>query len=277
MGSAQQALDDWVASNPGSDPSWAPESIRNAAWEEAGRPDYQDPIYGPGGSVTGYNTDPSYTGGGGGSGGALGGGGSYNQMMAEMQRRAALLSLVPNPNKDRMDRSLAAIFSNEQGVREGAVKGDWDVGDWRRSVQEWLGDRDALAYAVDQGYMPAPPPRTIEEAVDDRTLEILRGQGLMSGELESRYNARLQAIYDAEMAGTEAPAMEPGGVEGSRFLPPTPSMQLWNRVFNQAEREGTGQLFQAMGLLPSLLTDQIQRLAPPGGETNLGSLLFRRR
>ncbi len=49
--SAQEELEKWVREHPGSDASWAPQNLREAAWREAGSPDYNEKV---------KNNEPGY-------------------------------------------------------------------------------------------------------------------------------------------------------------------------------------------------------------------------
>lgn len=201
----------------------------------------------------------------------------FSALMADLQRRAGILGVSATPaNKTRQERALAAIWDSDQGARQTYLNSpEIAANDWKGAVTKFLDGKDPVTYATDQGFMPKAPPRTLAEMVDARTLEILKGQGLASPNLEERVNKQLEAAYQADLAGTEAPKPELTG-EGGSFLPPIPSTQFWSQVLNQPEREGAAQLFQAMGLTPQQLADQITRLAPPAGASSLAAPLYRR-
>mgnify|MGYP001605574573 CR=1 FL=1 len=197
------------------------------------------------------------------------------------ERRLALQGFTPRPGKDRLSRSLAALWSNVPDVRELAVNAaDFGATDYQSAAKRYLaglGDagKDPVAYAVAQGFMPKLPPRTISELVDERTLQILKGQGLVAPGLQASLNKQLEDAYQAELAGTEPPKLEPVPGGGGMLLP-IPSMQLYGQDLNVGEREGVISLAKALGLTSEQFLDQITRLAPPTGRAATAQQVFRR-
>ncbi len=206
----------------------------------------------------------------------------------DFARRQQLLNFRPAPaDRSRTERAYAAIFQGLPQVQElAATATDFPVQDYRTAVQRYFAttndpdvvkaNRDPVAFAEQQGLIPKPPPRKATDIMDEVILGHLRDAGLMAPELEARVTAQLQARADAEARGEDMANLTPAQVGGSRFLPPIPSAQFFNQA-NVAERQGLGQLFGALGVSPELLQDQVRRLAPPGGGSNLASLMFRAR
>lgn len=282
MGAGRDALNQWLAQNPGSDPSWAPQEIRHGAWAE----EPTDYLAKAAAKTAGFAT--TYGGAGYGRqpddwlGAAMGGWAPP----ASWQRRMSLLGFTPAPGKDRMSRSLAAAFQNVPAVRELAISAeDFPVTDYQTAARRYLttlGEEgaDPIAWAVKQGFMPKLPARTIPELVGpgpagERMMKILGSQGLLSPELQRQLEQQLEAVYQAEMEGTEAPEFKPAPGGGS-FLPPVPSMQFYNQLLGAGEREGVRDLFGAMEISPEELADMMAKVAPPGGGSNLARRVYRR-
>ena len=210
----------------------------------------------------------------------------YEKQQRLIERRSQLLYFTPKREPGRTSRTMAAIFGAVPEIRESLINSEtMDVNDWLGATNEYLaknGIANAAVWAVDQGYMPKPPARTVTELIDQSILDVLKHNGLMAPDLETRVNAQLEQAYQDEMDEDEETQAEldarPKPVQqGGAFLPPIPSTQTWNLGFNAPEREGAGKLFEAMGMTPEQLADQIRRLAPPTGQSALAQAVFRRR
>ncbi len=252
---------------------------REAAWRSGGGLDYlalaakNTAGYAKTYGGPGYGRQPDAGGGGGGGGGA----GDWG-IPTSWQRRMELLGYTPVPGKDRLSRSLASLFTNVPAVRELAINAtDFPATDYQTATQRYLAGlgepgKDPIQYAVDQGFMPKMPARTIAEMVDARTLAIMNAQGLVSAESQTGINKQLEAQYQAELTGTELP--KPDINANASLQLPTPSTQFWNRLF-QPEQQGLTMLAEALGTTEADLARRIALLGPPGGGSNLANLVFR--
>ncbi len=259
--------------------AWVADGAKDyRALARAGVPGYQE-------ANGGFTAPGGRTGAGGvtGTGGASGNAPAtpdLNSILEPLMRRQAYLGFTPAANKPRADRVLATLFSGVPAIQQLAIEQGIDPNDWREAVRRWAGNQgladDAAIekYAVDQGLMPKAPARTVQDLVEARTLDILKSQGLISPEMESRVNAQLEDIYQADVAGTEPP--ESTTAEDASLMLPTPSMQFWAQTLNPGEQASLIELFETMGITPEQLAADIRSKAPPGGGSPTAQQMFRR-